>query len=346
MRPRDYPPRFLIDSKALTARLRTKGQSLPSRYRLVLDKTSATRSALRSDPPDAAPATPSWFLEAIGQQPQHHWITTNGIRIHLRAWGDPQNAPLVLVHGGGAHSGWWDHVAPFFTSTHYVVALDLSGHGDSDQRTVYTLSAWAREVLAAATLTRSSARPTLVGHSMGGWVAAIAALQFGGQLNGACVVDSPLMEDAPEEQLFRKRSDTPRGYGTREKIIQRFRPVPDQRSVLPYVARHIATQSVRKGDGGWFWKFDPAIFVEHGVTDPSPDRRNLEHILDGIACRIAYFRCENGAIPDDMAERIREILELRGPFVEIACAGHHPMLDEPLALVATVRTLIEVWSIT
>lgn len=47
-----------------------------------------------------------------------------------------------------------------------------------------------------------------------------------------------------------------------------------------------------------------------------------------------------------MGERIRSILQLRGPVVELAEAGHHPMLDQPLPLVATLRTLLEFWSIT
>jgi hypothetical protein len=47
-----------------------------------------------------------------------------------------------------------------------------------------------------------------------------------------------------------------------------------------------------------------------------------------------------------MAAQIRSILQLRGPFVELAQAGHHPMLDQPLPLVATIRTLLEFWSIT
>jgi hypothetical protein len=47
-----------------------------------------------------------------------------------------------------------------------------------------------------------------------------------------------------------------------------------------------------------------------------------------------------------MADQIRSVLQLRGPFVGLAEAGHHPMLDQPLSLVATLRTLLEVWSIT
>jgi pimeloyl-ACP methyl ester carboxylesterase len=58
------------------------------------------------------------------------------------------------------------------------------------------------------------------------------------------------------------------------------------------------------------------------------------------------MRCEAGIVPPDMGDRLRSILQLRGPFVELAEAGHHPMLDQPLPLVATLRTLLEMWSIT
>ncbi|EUA54163.1 alpha/beta hydrolase family protein [Mycobacterium intracellulare 1956] len=57
---------------------------------------------------------------------------------------------MVLIHGGGAHSGWWDHIAPFISRTHRVIALDLSGHGDSGSRANYDLRIWASEVMAAA----------------------------------------------------------------------------------------------------------------------------------------------------------------------------------------------------
>ena len=51
----------------------------------------------------------------------------------------------MLVHGGAAHSRWWDHIAPMLTEGWRVVAVDLSGHGDSDRRDHYSLDTWARE---------------------------------------------------------------------------------------------------------------------------------------------------------------------------------------------------------
>jgi pimeloyl-ACP methyl ester carboxylesterase len=290
------------------------------------------------------PLTPSWFSTALDQKPEHCDVDVDGCRIHLRVWGAADHPPVVFVHGGGAHSGWWDHVAPFFSHTHRVIAPDLSGHGDSESRGRYDLRTWASEVIAAAAAAGPAGRPTIVGHSMGGWVVSTAAMHYSQQINSMLVIDSPLWEPAPEEGRLRRRKHT--RYQTRDEILARFTAVPAQESILPYVRQHIAGESVRKTDGGWIWKFDPAIFDGEFLEPAPPDEESLETMLAAMRCRVGYLRCGAGLVPPDMAERIRSLLQLRGPFVELALAGHHPMLDQPLPLVATLRTLLEFWSIT
>ena len=299
----------------------------------------------RSTPPPSA-NTPEWFTAALDQKPQHYAIEVEGCRINLRTWGNADNPLLVLVHGGGAHSGWWDHIAPFFAHTHRVVAPDLSGHGDSGTRSSYSESMWAREVLAASAAAGSSSRPTIVGHSMGGWVAATAAMRHGSQIDSILVIDSPLRDRAPEEErLSNRRRDAP-GYRTEAEIVARFRAVPTQDVTLPFIDHHIAGESVRETENGWVWKFDPEIFGGLLREQTPAEQETMEHTFARIPCRVGYLRCENGLVPPEMAEQIRSMLQLRGPFVELAEAGHHPMLDQPLPLVATIRTLLEFWSIT
>lgn len=251
---------------------------------------------------------------------------------------------MVLVHGGGAHSGWWDHVAPFFSRTHRVIAPDLSGHGDSEARGSYDLQIWASEVMAAAAAAGPAGRPTIIGHSMGGWVVSTAAMHYSQQINSMLVIDSPLWERAPEEGRLRRRKHN--HYRTKDEILARFTAVPSQELILPYVREHIASESVRRTDEGWIWKFDPAIFGGEFFEPTPADEESLETMLAAMRCRVGYLRCEAGLVPPEMAERIRSLLQLRGPFVELALAGHHPMLDQPLPLVATLRTLLEFWSIT
>jgi pimeloyl-ACP methyl ester carboxylesterase len=293
----------------------------------------------------ASDDSPDWFTKALAQVPQHSHVDVGGCRIHVRTWGSPDNPPLVLVHGGGAHSGWWDHIAPLLSTAHRVVAPDLSGHGDSGTRNSYGLRLWAHEVVAVAEAA-SPRQPTIIGHSMGGWVTASAATHYGDDIDSIVIIDSPLRDRAPEEGPLGNRSKRPRSYRSKDDIVARFRPVPEQHVVLPFVAGHIAGESVRRTLKGWTWKFDPAIFGGHLLDQTPVEQEIMEATMNQMPCRVGYVRCENGLVPPDMAQTIRDIMQLKGPFVELAEAGHHPMLDQPLPLVATLRTLLEFWSIT
>ena len=248
------------------------------------------------------PDTPGWFAAAVTHKPDLATVEVDGCRIHVRAWGETTKPPLVLVHGGGAHSGWWDHIAPFFAKTHRVVALDLSGHGDSDTRSIYQWDTWAREVLAAAEVSGASGLPIVVGHSMGGWVTATAAFHYGKQIDGIVVIDSPLRGRAPEESRLSNRQPRATGYRAKQEILARFTPVPKQELVLPYISAHIAAQSVRKTARGWDWKFDPAIFSGSLIEEASAEQEVMEQMLAEMPCRVAYLHCEAGLVPPAMAE--------------------------------------------
>ena len=83
--------------------------------------------------------------------------------VAYRAWGEPGGRGIVLVHGGAAHSRWWDHIGPLLASDRRVVAIDLSGPGDSGRRPSYSLDRWADEVLAVAEDAGIAAPPTVIG---------------------------------------------------------------------------------------------------------------------------------------------------------------------------------------
>jgi pimeloyl-ACP methyl ester carboxylesterase len=279
---------------------------------------------------------PRWFEQAVALVPEHRDTVVGGARVHLRCWGDEDRPGLVLVHGGAAHSGWWDHVAPFFAGTHRVVAPDLSGHGDSDRRDAYGMAAWAEEVVAGAAAGGITGPPLVVGHSMGGWVAATVGVEHADAVDGIAIVDSPLMEPPPEEEVLRRRARAMRVYPTRAEILARFGTLPPQDVVLPYVKAHIAAQSVRPVEGGWTWKFDPRLFGE---------RAPLRLLLPRLGCRAAYIRSEHGLVPPAMAATVDELVGSRVPIVELPDAGHHPMLDQPLPLVTALRMLLQQWAV-
>ena len=113
---------------------------------------------------------PDWFTRALAVPWTDERVEVGGTSIHYLAWGEPGRRGLVFVHGGGAHAHWWTHVAATFADEFRVVALDLSGHGDSGHREQYAIEQWTDEVVAVAEAGGIDGRPVVVGHSMGGFV--------------------------------------------------------------------------------------------------------------------------------------------------------------------------------
>jgi pimeloyl-ACP methyl ester carboxylesterase len=111
-------------------------------------------------------------LEAQYATAPSEFITTAGLRVHVRDSG-PRMAPvIVLLHGFGASLHTWDAWAQALESTHRVVRLDLPGAGltgadptgdYSDTRGMQVISTLLDEL--------DIAQAVVVGHSMGGRLA-------------------------------------------------------------------------------------------------------------------------------------------------------------------------------
>lgn len=282
---------------------------------------------------------PEWFRWALEQKPQHFEIDVEGTPISYRAWGEPGDPVALLVHGGAAHSGWWDHVAPHLAVGHRVLAPDLSGHGDSGRRDAYTLEQWAREILAVAG-SESAEKPVVFGHSMGGFVALTAAREHGADMLGAAAIDSPVKAVSPEARSWRadRAGVAMPTYPDAATMISRFRTLPEDASSLPYIRDHVARGSIRRVDGpdgtGWTWKFDPRVFLRSSM-EPGD--------VAASQCEVALLRGERGMATTDITEEIRSRLGGRVPVTVIPDSGHHIMLDQPTALIAVLQTLLGQW---
>jgi len=113
-----------------------------------------------------SPAPPSWFTAALAVPRREGAVEVAGTPIHYLRWGEGDHPGLVLVHGGAAHAHWWSFQAPLLADCWQTIAIDLSGHGDSGRREVYSLELWASEVLAIADHAGFPGPPVVVGHSM------------------------------------------------------------------------------------------------------------------------------------------------------------------------------------
>ena len=108
--------------------------------------------------------------------------TSRGLRLFERVWlpdGMPR-ADVAIVHGYAEHSGRYAHVAAYLVDRGYAVsAFDLRGHGKSEGPRVLVRSFNEYlddlDAFLARVRARAGSRPLfLLGHSMGGGVAALA----------------------------------------------------------------------------------------------------------------------------------------------------------------------------
>jgi pimeloyl-ACP methyl ester carboxylesterase len=284
---------------------------------------------------------PGWFERALAVPFTDERVEVGGASIHYLAWGERGRRGLVFVHGGGAHAHWWTHIAATFAEQFRVVALDLSGHGDSDHRESYAIEQWTEEVCAVAEDGGIGGKPVVVGHSMGGFVTIATAALHADRFAGVVVCDSPVTEPDPEVEASRLKQafGAPRTYASAEEARARFRTVPPQDHYVDYVLDHVAAQSLRSVDGGVQWKFDRRIFEQfaggmRGIARP---------YLSQVDCRLALLRSEHGLVTPDIGASMYEALGRVAPVIELPEAGHHAMLDQPLVLLTALRTLLADW---
>jgi pimeloyl-ACP methyl ester carboxylesterase len=105
--------------------------------------------------------------------------------VKLYYYEEGKGPPLLLIHGFGASTYTWRHVAPELAKNYRVIAVDLKGFGQSDKPFDGRYSVYDQAELLAQLIEDKDLRDlTLVGHSFGGGVALLLALEANQRLDG------------------------------------------------------------------------------------------------------------------------------------------------------------------
>ena len=304
------------------------------------------------------PPAPAWFKWAIAQEPERVFVTSHGTRLEALSWGERGKPGLLLAHGNSAHAEWWSPLAPYLAKDYRVTSMSLAGMGNSDWRDVYRFHDFAddAEAISRATgLYDGWRKPIYIGHSFGGGQVFFAAARYPEHMAAAILVDTGFGGPPPEvvaERTTRQQvlannpsPDRPsRIYPTMAKALERFRLMPPQPAENYYVLDFIARRSLKRapmpdGSGeGWTWKFDPNMWEKMDRTDAAfggqaPQLKVPAIHLYGDKSRIIGRRASGEAT----------FLGPDVPDIEIPDSHHHVMIDQPLALVAALRTLLATW---
>lgn len=127
---------------------------------------------------------------------------------------------IVLLHGYLESMVIWDDFAPLLAKLARVITLDLPGHGISmvkgEVHSMEMLADTVSEMLKALGIERC----TLVGHSMGGYVALAFAERHPEQMDGIVLLHATPNGDTPEKATERQREIEAIAAGRKELLVR------------------------------------------------------------------------------------------------------------------------------
>ena len=246
-------------------------------------------------------------------------------------WPAAERPPVILLHGGGQTRHAWGETGRALAARGYdVVAMDLRGHGDSGWASDrdYSFDAYRDDLRAVQD--RLGRPAVLIGASLGG-VAALLAAGEGDPTQVAALVlvditHSPSPDGASKIQGFMRSGQD--GFETLEAaadavaayLPHRRRP-PNPRGLL---------KNLRERDGRWHWHWDPS-FLDVAANDRGRMDGRLAQAAAAVTAPTLLVR---GALSDIVTpEDVTAFQRLvpHAEFVEVAGAAHMVAGDENTA---------------
>jgi pyruvate dehydrogenase E2 component (dihydrolipoamide acetyltransferase) len=177
------------DAGLLRRRVAAAGDTLPVKALLGVLAPSSVSDA-EVDEYVSSYVTPAADEEAGEEAAAYHFVDVDGLRVRYASrGGDDASRPAVLfIHGFGGDLDNWLFNLDALAETHRVFALDLPGHGQSTPQapgtTLADLAAFVGKFMDAVGLERAH----LVGHSMGGGIAAQMAIDAPARVRSVALI--------------------------------------------------------------------------------------------------------------------------------------------------------------
>ncbi|WP_234334245.1 alpha/beta fold hydrolase [Streptomyces sp. NRRL B-1347] len=252
------------------------------------------------------------------------FVGRGGIRLVADVWGEASSPPLVLLHGGGQTRHAWDRTGPRLAALGWrVVAPDLRGHGTSDWSADgdYDLDLFADDV--RALVAELGERPVVVGASLGG----ISALLAAGEAPAAAVRALVLVDVAhrPDHrgvrrimEFARARPDGFASVGEAADAVSAYLPHRPR----PHDPEGIRKNLRRHGDR-WVWHWDPRM-LDGFAARPDPPGR-AERLLAAARRAALPTLLVRGGVSDVVGADIADEFCAGVPHVrrvDVGDAGH------------------------
>jgi pimeloyl-ACP methyl ester carboxylesterase len=265
----------------------------------------------------------------------------NGLRIEGLSWGDSGDTPMLALHGWLDNAASFSRLAPALEG-HYVVALDLSGHGLTDRRSAdanYQIWDDLPEILAVLDQLQWDTF-NLIGHSRGAIISTLIASAFSDRVEKLVMLDAiapaPVDESEFPQQMRKALMQKSHVNERKARVFDSPEEAVEsrvRRGLSHWSADVIARRNLRACEGGYEWTTDPRL---HNASQVKMSPGQIKAVLSGldmpVLLMLAKEHFREGA--EWMESTARE--HIPNLAVETIEGSHHFHMDDNVTEVAGI----------
>jgi lipase len=254
--------------------------------------------------------------------------------LNTRTWGFPKADAVVCIHGAAQHGGIYEPLGQRLSGNeHYVVGVDLRGHGQSGREPPWNVETHAADIVETMDSLKIE-HAAVVGHSFGGLVAAVLAASYEDRVSHVVLLD-PGIEMPPEQALKYVEIDrldwsfsTPEG--ALNALLSSDRIVAAPRETVAAFVR----DDVRQGPDGMYrfsYSAGAAVVVWSEVTRPAPPIADVPTLLVRPVASFINGRAQDRRYRDALGSKLT---------VRPVPNGHNVLWESPAETEAAIEEFL------
>lgn len=261
----------------------------------------------------------------------------DGRQLSALVWGvgDPE---FVFLHGGAQNAHTWDTVA--LALVRPLVAIDLPGHGHSDQGLNGSVDV-ATNAADIATTIRALAPSAkgVVGMSLGGMTMLALAAHAPEIVPSGVLVDVTPGVNGQKSMAISNFINGPESFDDFDSLLARTIEHNSSRSVSS-LRRGILHNALQRDDGSWVWRYARLRSAETGGGHP-----DFSFLWDAVSSMSVPLMLVRGMLAqsvvddDDEAELLRRAPHAQ--VVHVPNAGHSVQGDTPVELAEMIARFVD-----
>lgn len=245
------------------------------------------------------------------------------------------NKHVLFIHGLGTSADRWLDIPDALSMYYHTIAIDLIGFGGSDKPsdvnyTIEKFSEFILEFIEKIGLSGDDKKITLVGHSLGGYIAVEFAIRNKALIEKLVLLDSSgfLKEPTPLLEQYLNAAN----YPTYDNVRSVFEQLVSQPwKVLPVVVNTFITRISSPGA-----KY-PFLSAYQYSTTTQIDLSRLKSIQD-IPTLIIWGRNDN-LIPIEHSKPFKQVFK-NYKVKMIEDAGHAPFIEKPAIICELLHSFL------